>query len=217
MSFTPNMTPTEVADLDKERGKKFYDEEDHVEANDCPEKKEPWLTKTPVNKSGDEDMSGIDILKSFLSKSYDEEGLDLMKDQGEDESETNVEVEVEVEKALSTRSMYIPRPNGPYDPYNIMRSATTPTTRGHSRLGGPEGTAPLVGDTMRTVEDDANVRARHPMYKSCGYHGLTHRADTGCVMCGDMAMKSNSCKACGGTKEKVKGGISACTDCKSCE
>jgi hypothetical protein len=215
VSFTANMTPKEVEELDKERGKKFYDEEDSVEPNNCPADRKPWLTKTPVNKSGDKDMSGADILKSFFSKSYEEDGLDIMKDQGED-SEEKIEVEIEVEKALSTRSMHVPRPHGPYDKFDIMRSATTPTTRGHSKLRGPEGVAPLIGDTMRTVEDDANITARHTMYKSCGFHGLTHRADTGCVMCNHSVSKSDSCKKCNNVMEKVKGGVSACTSCKEC-
>ena len=83
MSFTPNMTAEEVADLDKERGKKFYDEEDQV-TDDRPTKKEPWLNKTPVNKSGDKDMSGTDILKSFLSKATAVEYASINDDEGED-------------------------------------------------------------------------------------------------------------------------------------
>ena len=177
MSFMPNMSPEEVAELDKERGKKFYDEEDHNETKDLPVKKEPWLNKTPVNKSGESNMSGTNILKSYLSKASlnadDDDGCeDLLKMNDKDEME-----EEEVEKALNSRSMYIPRPQGQYDRFDIMRSATTPNTRQHSALTGPDGIAPLVGDTLRTVEDDANVRSKQTTYKHTdSLIGLTESA-----------------------------------------
>jgi hypothetical protein len=260
------MTAKEVADLDKERGKKFYDEEDHTENSGIPTNKEPWLNKTPVNKSGEENMDGTDILKSYLSKASVneiEDGEDIKKegpiyvddlnlsDPGLEDGEDIKKIAIpqgmakaddcgildmrehaeeikktgkppwlddeesteDVDKALSTRSMHVPRPNAPYDRFDIMRSATTPTTRAHSQLRGPSGVAPLVGETLRDAEDDANVRSKQTMYKSCNFHGLTHRQDTGCVMCGDATRKSISCESCGDDMEKVKGGVTACKAC----
>lgn len=267
MSFMPNMSAKEIADLDRERGKKFYDEEDHNETSDLPVEKKPWLTKTPVNKCGDAEMSGTKILKSFLSKSYDIDPCaeDLMKEDDKmakkskehkekmtgvadllseeyskdtKESPSHVkrmkdmaskirgeysekcmmdddkpDLMKDVNKALSTRSFHIPRPREYYDPFEITRSAMTATTRGHSKLRGPEGVAPLVGDTLRTAEDDANVRAKQVTYKSCSHHGLTHREDSGCSMCNHSMSKSLSCKGCGGDMEKVKGGLLSCKAC----
>ena len=286
MSFTPNMSQKDIADLDKERGKKFYDEEDHFPDSDLPKEKKPWLNKTPVNKGnkldklksyiedpfvediskplpekkkrdgesnfqhkirqwteevkerpdrfpGGKDQaiaiaakeSGVakkskDILDMF-GKGDDVAPCDACEDlkkfvkkakekKEEEEVEVALDMEVEVEKALNSRSMYVPRPVGPYDPYDISRSATSATTRGYSRLRGPDGVAPLVGDTFRTLEDDANTRSKQITYKSCQFHGLSHRSDTSCMMC---FSKSDACEACGSQKEKTKGGMLSCKAC----
>ena len=220
------MSAKEIAEQDKERGGKFIDPEDTYTDDDHPKEKKPWLTKTPVNKAGEKDMNGTDILKSYLSKSSMNEmddcadmkkmaykNADLEIDDLElDDSELEVE---DAKKALSTSSFHIPRPAGGYDKFDIMRSATTVTTRKHSGLNGPEGVAPLVGETLSDVADKEIVRTRtkQPIYKSCSFHGLTHRTSTGCVMCGSIN-KSSACKGCGDDMYKVAGGGLACKACE---
>jgi hypothetical protein len=215
MSFMPNMTPKEIAELDKERGKKFYDEEDHVEPNDRPAKKEPWLTKTPVNKSGGS-MSGAKKLREYFGKSKGKEDVeDLLGEEYAEKCmhEDGEDLVKDVSKALSTRSIHIPRPNHHYDPFDIQRSATTATTRSHSGLNGPSGVAPLVGETLADAEDAAKVRSTQDTYKSCNFHRLVYKSEIGCVMCNHTMRKSNMCKTCGDVMEKVAGGYMSCKAC----
>lgn len=118
----------------------------------------------------------------------------------------------ETAKALNSRSFYIPPPRVQHDPFAIQRSATTPTTRNHSALRGPEGVAPLVGDTFEALAEDESVRTRTApdTYKSCAAHGISYRADRGCHPC--SIMKSMVCK-CGGQMVKSPGGASKCASC----
>ena len=240
MSYTPNMSPKEIAELDKDRGEKFDDPEDTWPDDDHPKEKTPWLTKTPVNKGKKEGkMTGTDILRNF-SKSCDgheddddasdknpfaelkkfgkgdmpdEDAEDVMKTDTDIFDLVDEELEIsDAKKALSTRSMHIPRPPGGYDRFDITRSATAATNRGHSALKGPDGVAPLVGEAMNTVEDNAIVRTRtgQETYKSCNFHGLVHRQSTGCMMCSSALSKSNACKGCGEEMYKQEGGSFAC-------
>ena len=61
-------------------------------------------------------------------------------------------------KALTSRDLYIPKTIEDYDPYAVWRSATTTTTRRHSKLAG-EDVAPLVGETFQHINDRDKLRA----------------------------------------------------------
>lgn len=143
--------------------------------------------------------SDLKSKKDKESTRFPEDGEDLAKDFDD------------FGKALSSRSMYVPRPTPAQ--YDILRSATTPNTRGHSSLSGPNGVAPLVGATLADAEDSAKVRSKHETYKSCGFHQLVHRVSSGCTMCNQSVSKSAACKGCGEEMYKYKGGSLACQAC----
>jgi hypothetical protein len=119
----------------------------------------------------------------------------------------------ETRKALTTRSMYIPRPTSPYDPFEVQSNASKATTRGHSALRGPEGTAPLIGETFEKLAEDEQVRTRvqPDTYKSCSVHGISYRLGGQCHPC--SVMKSMSCKSCGGQMVKAAAGSMKCASC----
>lgn len=226
MSFPPNIKPEDARKLDAERGKRNFDPEDNWPKDDHPKNKQPWLERTPVNKSKEhkEKMKDVaDLLSDEYSKDSGESAdhVKKMKDMTSKLKEEYAakacepyeEDGVDMDKALSTRSMHIPRPYEYFDPYDISRSATTPTTRAHSKLQGPNGVAPLVGETLVEAEDAANVRSRQVTYKSCNGCQLIHRADTGCNICKQTMSKSMSCKKCGDDMIKMKGGSYACKGC----
>lgn len=231
MSFPPNIKPEDARKLGKERGKKHFDPEDNWPKDDHPRKKTPWLERTPVNKSKKYKKKLKDVA-DLLSAEYSgdhgesDDHVKRMKEMthklgeythkacdAEPYEEDGVHMEKDCSKALSTRSMHIPRPHSYYDPHDIMRSATTPNTRGHSRLQGPSGVAPLVGETLHDAEDSAAVRSKQVTYKSCNFHQLVHRSDTGCGMCNHSVSKSLSCDKCGSDMYKYKGGSLSCKDC----
>lgn len=117
--------------------------------------------------------------------------------------------EEKTEKALNSKSLHIPRPKEPYDPYNIYRSAVDPITRGNSKIYGPEGTAPLVGETLSSIRDDDTKRTHGETFKSCEVHGISYNTNKGCYPCN--IVKSLMCKNCGGSMNKTAAGVLACS------
>lgn len=116
-----------------------------------------------------------------------------------------------VEKALSTRSMHIPRPNSVYDPFEVLNSARRQITRSQSRLRGPEGVAPLVGETFEQLAEDEKPKSHGEVFKSCLVHGITYRPGVGCHPC--RVAKSQHCTGCGAQLVKSIGGASSCPVC----
>lgn len=115
-----------------------------------------------------------------------------------------------MDKALTSRSLHIPKPYGNYDPFEILRSATTATSSRFSGLINPaQNFAP---DVLNTFEDVANKeKARtHITYKSCSTHGITYRTDRTCAPC-DIS-KATTCGTCGTTLNKALGGL-FCPNC----
>lgn len=99
---------------------------------------------------------------------------------------------MEILKALNSRSMHIPAPHGPYDPFNVMRSATSVPTSGPQRHEG------------QTV----TLRAEAETHDACPTHGLTYRKSLGCHPC-NLA-KSQECQTCGAGMMKSFGGVMRC-------
>jgi hypothetical protein len=172
-----------------------------------------------VNKSDDDDVErsmsntaqAVEVLRK--SKEAAEKVKDLLDHEIDEHGKIpSVEDEVQecddVGKALNSRSMYVQRPNGPYDPFAIQRSATAPMNRGNSRLYGPDGIAPLVGDTYEEAKNAESRRTAEDAFKSCAVHGISFRERNGCHPCN--IQKSMMCKNCGGAMQKTIGGGSAC-------
>lgn len=143
--------------------------------------------------------------QSGAAKKALDEMADRLKKSGE-----KPPVQENVNKALSTQSMHIPRPRAPYDPFGIQASAMKATTRQHSALRGPEGVAPLVGETFAQLAEDEKPRTQGVMYKSCPVHGLSYRSDTGCYPC--HLISKSLCK-CGAQMYKTAGGGMSCSVC----
>ena len=178
------MRAEEIQKLDATRGQGVgnYDEYDSFPEDDLPRPSK----KLPVNKSED-----------YMNKT--KEATDLLKALPK---EPKKEDTTPVSKAMTTRSF-------PVKAHDITRSAITTTTRGHSALKGPDGVAPLVGETLQTVAE--LERKRGPIYKSCESHGLVFRSDLGCRPC--YISKSNMCKACKGALHKAPGDVMVCKNC----
>lgn len=191
-----NMTGTDIL-------RKFSKSCDGHEDDDDAADKNPFEELKKFGKGGKSCMPDEDALDV---KKTDEDIFDL--------GDKDLEIS-DAKKALNSRSMHIPRPPGGYDRFDINRSVSTATTRGHSKLKGPSGVAPLVGETLRGAEDDAILRTSsgEETFKSCNSHGLVHRASTGCVMCASIMSKSNACKSCGDEMFKQEGGAFACKGC----
>jgi hypothetical protein len=94
-------------------------------------------------------------------------------------------------KALSSRSMFIPRPMGAYDPFGIQRSATQ-----------------LPVHTASVTEYGTMQQHPSAAYKSCSTHGITYRSDLGCHPC--TVSKSRECSQCGIEMHKAMGGVLRC-------
>lgn len=159
----------------------------------------------------DSTSKAIELLKS-LNKDKDKEGEEANKapiDAGNWGPKYSSETDrMSTSKALNSRSLYIPKPLGEYDPYGIHRSANAVTSRRYSGLNGPEGVAPLVGETMRQVGE--NEKKRTVTYKSCLAHGITYREDLGCHPCN--IVKATQCNECGWQMNKAYLGY-ACPGC----
>jgi hypothetical protein len=97
----------------------------------------------------------------------------------------------QVQKALNSRSIHILPPRGPYDPFNVYRTATTVPV---SKAAVDEVAAPIRHETV---------------YKSCATHGITYRAESGCHPC--KIYKSTTCAKCGEAMQKTAGGVLACS------
>lgn len=95
-------------------------------------------------------------------------------------------------KALNSRSMHIPAPHGPYDPFGIQRSGSAvPTSGSMPHEGTPH--------TLQTA---------HATHDVCSAHGITYRKSLGCAPC--TLAKSFECKTCGTTMHKSFGGVYRC-------
>jgi len=113
-------------------------------------------------------------------------------------------------KALTTRSMHIPRPQGVYDPFGVYNSAMKTMTRQNSALYSPEGVAPLVGDTLKDVSGKDYNRVADP-YNNCPTHGTVYKSSVGCFSCG--LYKSTCCSSCNARLTKSAGGNLFCPNC----
>lgn len=104
--------------------------------------------------------------------------------------EEDHEDEEDTEKALTTRSMYVPPPMGPYDPFGILRNGSSVPSR--------------------QIPIDTYVNSMKPMdaYKSCVVHGVSYRDSVGCPPC--AIQKSSMCKTCNGQMYKTAGGTLTC-------
>lgn len=210
MSYRPNMRPEDVRRLDARRGQPEDDMLDTYPTNTNPVNKEPWKIKTPVNKGNHHMLDLLDLIKNV---SYEDEGEELEKDispipgfkQGPMKMNEAQAPQDEAIKALSSKNFPMLRPRG--DEWDVFRSATTQTTRKHSNLYGPDGVAPLVGETISQVNEDELKRTT---YKSCGAHGLVFRADRVCHPC--EISKNSMCKGCGTEMMKSPGGMQ-CPNC----
>lgn len=215
MAFTPNMSVEEAHEEDRKRGQQMatkgvdtpegaglegQEEGDDLEGEEEEEDLSASITagSCPQNY-GNAEMNdakkALEQMTDKLRKYF------KIAESAEDE---------DTEKALSTRSMHIPRPAQPYDPFNIQQSATKATTRGHSKLRGPEGVAPLVGETFAQLAEDEKPRTDGVVYKSCVVHGLSYRSDAGCYPC--KLISKSLCK-CGSQMFKAPGGGMSCPTC----
>lgn len=193
MSFTPSMSAEAVRKLDAERGKGPLKDDpfDTFPSHDNPKDKQPWFIETPVHKPEEEiEMS---------TKKANKEAVDLLKSFSESTA-----------KALSTKSYHVPRPLGEYDPYGIMRSATTTTSHRHTALKGVNGVAPDVMDTMMDVAS-RKVHPETDVYKTCPAHGTIYKSQKGCWPCD--VFKSSLCKGCDGEMDKGPAGAMVCKNC----
>lgn len=95
-------------------------------------------------------------------------------------------------KALNSRSMHIPAPHGPYDPFGVQRSGSSIQTSGSMTHEG-------VPHTLQTAHETHDV---------CSAHGITYRKSLGCAPC--TLAKSFECKTCGTTMHKSMGGVYRC-------
>ncbi len=117
-----------------------------------------------------------------------------------------------IKKALTSRSFHIPRPYGGYDPYNVLRSATTVTNRQYSGLTNPsQGFSPDAQNTLEDVTEAEKKRTQQLTYKSCPTHGITYRIDNFCAPC--EINKSSTCQSCGTIMNKSYGGTLFCPRC----
>jgi len=118
-------------------------------------------------------QSATDLLKANNSNHKKE-----MKQWGEKLEDIADKLEGEnTEKALNSRSLVIPRTDqlqARYSAQQIMRSATAGMNRQNSALRGPDGVAPLVGQTMAQVAQDEPIRTHRyqEIEKSCANHGI---------------------------------------------
>ena len=260
MSFTPSMSPWEVARVDEKRGR-------GQGVDDPASDKDP---SHEITRKGSEMSDFLDLLKSDDSEigpEGEEFGKPLpakKKREGESEFEHKIrqwsdevedrpkrfpggkdqavaiaaeqsgvskgsgsagdvdfspEVEVNIspnevesegidsmEKALNTRSLYIPRPVGEYDPFSIYRSATTVTNRNTSRLQPAPGVSPDVEETLENVGKKPDEA-----YKSCAAHGFIYKSSVGCRAC--VVSKSYMCQMCGKPLLKKVDGGKVCLAC----
>lgn len=114
-----------------------------------------------------------------------------------------------VSKALNSRSLSIPPPRTPYDPFGINRSATTPVTRRYSGITQENDVAPLIGETM----EEAAIKEQRLLdqaSKSCPVHGITFKSNSYCHPC--EVEKSQTCSGCGNRLYKSLQGY-ICTHC----
>lgn len=224
MSYTPSMSPKEIADLDRKRsmGGDDDDPSDTYPISDNPKAKKPWLIRTPVNKGNS--MEFLDSLKNFAKGfkevEIEDEGDEIevevkkAKEHGEEGGTDwdlltlteKKEVMPKVNKALNTRSLHIPRV-----PYDMLRSATTPVTRRNSKLYSPNGVAPLVGETLEDVSDNERKKVPNTTFKSCETHGVVHKSTQECSAC--ALYKGCMCKDCGELLTKTSGGGLSCVKC----
>lgn len=95
-------------------------------------------------------------------------------------------------KALNSRSFFIPPPLSPYDPFGVMRNATT---------------VPVVS---AAVGEGVGISSGPDVLKSCIVHGTTFRG-----ACGPCGMeKSQNCASCGTQMMKSFGGVLRCPRCR---
>ena len=201
-----NMTGTDILTKFSKSCDGHEDDDDAADKNPFEELKKFGKGDMPDDDA--EDLKKI-ALPQGMAMSVKSDGTDIF-DLGDKDLDIG-----DAKKALNSRSMHIPRPPGGYDRFDINRSVSTVTTRGHSKLKGPNGVAPLVGETLRNAEDDAILRTSsgEETFKSCNSHGLVHRVSTGCVMCASIMSKSNSCDGCGEEMFKQEGGSFGCKAC----
>ena len=228
MGFRPNMTNQEIFEEDSKRGHKTMDVSSPpaVKGVDSPEGAMEGDEEGESAEGEEEEDLSFSIIKASCpvhkpgecpDDCPQEHGYAHMKDAKKSLHDMvellkakSVTQQEETEKALSTRSMHIPRPTQPYDPFKIQSSAVKATTRGHSKLRGPEGVAPLVGETFAQLAEDEKPRTEGVTYKSCAVHGLSYRSDTGCYPC---ALISKSLCKCGAQMFKTAGGGMSCPTC----
>lgn len=99
---------------------------------------------------------------------------------------------MEMLKALNSRSMHIPAPLGPYDPFGVMQRAVQVPTSGQM----PHEGMPVT------------LKAQAETHDFCGTHGITYRKALGCGPCN--IAKCNECEKCGSQMHKSFGGVLRC-------
>lgn len=138
----------------------------------------------PSMKSVKEDDDD-DFTDKLFGKSLEDQKKDFIKHMDDFETEY-------MSKALNSKSMAVLRPNHMYDPFNVMRSATTSVVH---KADIAETNTPNFRDQV--------------VYKSCVTHGISYRSEVGCHPCN--VFKSNNCSHCGSAMTKTAGGSLACS------